>query len=373
MRVAITVNTSWNIYNFRKGLINALKNEGHEVLAIAPKDEYSEELVKLGCEYVPVNMENTGGNPFKDLQLYYQLKSIYKQHKPHIALQFTIKPNIYGTLAAHSNAIPVVNNVSGLGTVFLNSGFSSLVAKKLYKYAFRHAEIVLFQNPDDREDFVKHVPLKNEQIDLVPGSGIDLDVFSAQPAKKGSKLVFLMVARLIEDKGVIEYLEASKSISKNYPQAEFHLLGSLDEHHTRGIKKYLIDEWSQFPNMKYLGVRRDVRDSLTQSDCVVLPSYREGTPKTLLEAAAMARPIVTTDVPGCREVVDHGENGLLCKARSSMDLAKKIQEMLELSPEQRSNMAKKSRILVERKFDEKNVIGRYLYHVRDILNKKTIK
>ncbi len=373
MRVAIVINTSWNIYNFRKGLIKALLKRGDEVVAIAPKDDYSNFLVELGCSFEPVDITGTGANPIRDLRTLLSLKTIYKRVKPDIVLHYTIKPNIYGTLVASSLKIPCINNVSGLGTVFLDHSLASIVAKFLYKISFHRASLIFFQNPHDQTDFLAGTGLKNLKMDLLPGSGIDLEQFKPIPIQRSGNFVFLLIARVIVEKGIYEYAEAAATIKSRLPNVEFQLIGSVVESHTRGIAKKEVDSWHESGIINYLGTQNDPREYIANADCIVLPSYREGTPKTLLEAAALAKPIVATDVPGCREVVLQGENGFLCQVKNSEDLAHKLQNMMELDENQRSTMGEVGRKLVEEKFDEQIVIRKYLDQISNIINQKVGK
>lgn len=368
MRIAITINTSWNIYNFRLGLIRAFMNEGHEVITIAPYDGYSNKLKEEGCDYMPIAMDNTGSNPFKDFALLRQLKKVYRQANPDIILHYTVKPNIYGTLAASSLNIPVINNVSGLGTVFLSKSVASFAAKKLYKKAFKKAQLVFFQNPDDRKAFLSEVDLPNLNSKLLPGSGINLNLFQPSPVPNQEQRIFLMISRVIIDKGVLEFIEASKLVHQKYPHTTFRLLGKLDPDHVRGIPRQTISDAVNNGLLEYLDEADDVRPFIQTAHCVVLPSYREGTPRTLLEAAALGRPIVTTDVPGCREVVENDENGFLCKVKSSSDLSKKMITICEKSNNDLQIMGDKSRMLAEKKFDEQIVVNQYLKHLSNIMN-----
>lgn len=368
MKIAITLNTSWNIYNFRMGLIRKLLAEGHEVLAIAPMDEFSQKIISEGCEFVPIAIDNTGSNPINDLKLLRQLKKIYRKHRPDIVLNFTIKPNIYGTYAAHSLDIPVINNVSGLGTVFITGGLASFVAKKLYRSAFSMADFVFFQNKDDQQEFLSKIKIPNLTTGLVPGSGINLTAFEPCELKQTKHKTFLLIARLIKDKGILEYLEAAKAVLERHPESKFQLLGKLDPQHARGINKVTIEKACQNDSIEYLGETEDVRPYIEAASCVVLPSYREGTPRTLLEAAALGRPIITTDVPGCREVIEDGRTGLLCDVKNSADLANKMGTVCNMSWEELAVWGKSGRMLVEKKFDEQLVIQRYLDQMSNILN-----
>lgn len=371
MRIAIVINKSWNIYNFRMGLVDTFLKLGYQVVAIAPQDEYSQKLVEAGCEYYPVEMENKGTNPVQDLLLIRRFYHVYRQVKPDVILQYTIKPNIYGTLAARMAGIPTINNVSGLGTVFIIRNFVSKVALALYRLAFRFPSTVFFQNQDDRDLFLEHKLIRRSITDVLPGSGIDVGRF--QPADvfiRNPRFTFLMIARVLYEKGVVEYVEAARLIRARYPQVRVQLLGGIDESGNIGIKHAVFDPWVQQGTIEYLGTSDDVASHIAAADCVVLPSYREGTPKTLLEAAAMAKPLITTNVPGCKETVVDGHNGFLCEVRNAPDLADKMIRLYELSDRQLEQMGKASRHLAEEKFDERYVINKYLEAIRAVGQKE---
>ncbi len=366
MKVAIVINTSWNIYNFRMGLIKAFQQEGHQVVAISPKDEYSHYLEEAGCEYFPIKMENKGSNPVKDFLLIQNLKKIYKQVNPDVILQYTIKPNIYGTIAANQLKIPVINNVSGLGTVFLHKNLVAQVAKSLYRYAFRFPKKIFFQNNDDRQLFIENGLVKIEKTGLLAGSGINLNNFQQQPLSQKTTFTFLLVARLLYDKGIREYVDAIRILRQRNNQAEFQLCGFFDLASNLGVTQEEVKEWEKEGLITYIGKTDNIQQTMKGVHCVVLPSYREGTPKTLIEAAALGKPIVTTDVPGCREVVIDHKNGFLCEVKNPEDLADKMEKVFRLSSEEIVKMGNESRILAENKFDERFVIQKYLEVIKEI-------
>lgn len=367
MKVAIVLNTSWNIYNFRLGLVKALLENGFEVVAIAPKDPYSEKLVDMGCSFRDLTMDSKGLNPYKDLRLIMELKSIYKQERPDIVLHFTIKPNIYGSIAASSLGIPIINNVSGLGTVFLWNRPIKLLATMLYNFSFSRANFIFFQNKDDKQLFGKWVKLEAKKVGLLPGSGINTRAFTASEHKQSKNFVFLMIARLIIDKGVYEYVEAAKALKTAGIKAQFQLLGATDFTHKRGIPEKDVLAWSKEGYIEYLGATEDVKETIKHADCVVLPSYREGTPRTLLEGGAMKKPLIATDVPGCNSIVENGINGLLCEVKNPEDLASKMKEMFEMPEKNYLQMAEQSRKIVEEKFDEQIVIDLYLNKINQLI------
>jgi glycosyltransferase involved in cell wall biosynthesis len=360
MRIAIVLNTSWNIYNFRMNFVKALQANGHEVHTIAPVDDYTHFLKESGCIHHPVRMDSRGANPIKDSALIVELYAIYRKIRPDVVLHYTIKPNVYGTLAAALLKIPVINNVCGLGTVFLKDNLVSAVAIFLYKISFRFANKVFFQNSDDLKLFLDKQLVRKEAVDLVPGSGIDLQKFTPMNFKRNEKFTFLLISRLISDKGVYEYIQAIEKLKTNGVDARFQVLGAMDPEHKRGISKEVIDNWIDTGTIEYLGTTDNVREFIEKADCIVLPSYREGTPRTLLEAASSCKPIIATDVPGCNHVVVHNFNGLLCKMKDAGDLAEKMKSMSFLDEKTLKEFGLNGRSKIETEYDESIVINKYL-------------
>jgi len=359
MKIAIVINTSWNIYNFRMGFIKALQKAGHEVHTIAPVDKYTSYLTDAGCIHHSMRMDRRGANPLKDLALTSELFLIYKRVKPDVILHYTIKPNIYGTFASALLGIPVINNVCGLGTVFLKRNFASATAMVLYKIAFLFPKKVFFQNPDDLNLFVNKKLVSKSRTDLLPGSGVDLNEFRPAKFKRNTHFTFLMISRLIIDKGVLEYIKAIENLREKGIDARFQLLGSADPDHKRGIQLDTIAEWINNGTVEYLGTTANVIPNIVNADCIVLPSYREGTPRALLEAAGCAKPIVATDVPGCRQVVVNNYNGLLCNSKDANDLADKMENILSMKDKQLKQFGKNGRRHVEKEFDQNIVIEKY--------------
>ena len=311
-------------------------------------------------------MDSRGANPIKDSALIIELWSIYRKVRPDVALHFTIKPNIYGTLAAAMLGIPSINNVCGLGTVFLKDNIISAIAMKLYKISFRFADKVFFQNPDDLQLFISKKLIREGVADIVPGSGINLKYFSPVSYSRNETFTFLMISRLITDKGVLEYIEAIKQLKGEGVKAKFQVLGAMDPEHRRGIKRELVQRWIDEGTIEYLGTTDDVRLHINKADCVVLPSYREGTPRTLLEAACSAKPIIATDVPGCNSVVKDNYNGLLCKLKDEKDLAEKMKRMSSLDDTTLKAFGENGRLKMEEQFDENVVINKYLSALKTI-------
>ncbi|MDJ1480514.1 glycosyltransferase family 4 protein [Cytophagaceae bacterium YF14B1] len=366
MRIAIVINTAWNIYNFRLGLIRSFLDKNYEVHTIAPADGYEKHLIQEGCKYHLVNLENKGTNPRKDIAYIYQLYKLYKKIRPDVILHFTIKPNLYGTIAAKLSGIPVINNVSGLGTVFLRDSRSSKIARELYKYVFKFPDKVFFQNSDDLKYFIDKGLVNQKITDLLPGSGVNIQKFQPEEFKRNAKFTFLLAARLIQDKGIHEYADAARIVLQTYPDIRFLLVGFKDDS-PFGVKELTLQNWINQGILEYLGPTDDIQSVFRLADCIVLPSYREGTPRSLLEAAAMAKPIIATNVPGCVEVVDDKINGFLCEARNSKDLAEKMTAMLSLSDADLHQMGQASRQKIEKKFDENFVIQKYQASIEELV------
>lgn len=372
MRIVICINSAWNILNFRVGLIQALIAAGYEVVALAPYDKHVPQLTKMGCRFVEIPMDNGGTHPLRDAHLLWRFWKTLRTISPDVYLGYTVKPNIYGSLASHWLSIPVINNIAGLGSAFIKGGWLVHVVQALYRAALSRSAKVFFQNDDDRQLFLQSGLVRLEKTDLLPGSGIDLLRFqpAVMPRKFSGvrKFRFLMVARMLNDKGVMEFVEAAAMLREKWPHVEWCLLGFLDVKNPSAITHKQINDWVASGFVRYLGEREDVRHEIENADCVVLPSYREGIPRSLLEAAAMARPIITTDAVGCREVVDDGINGLICKVRDASDLASKMQAMLELPEISRIEMGLKGRKKMEEIYDERIVIKKYLEAINSVMN-----
>ncbi len=354
------INTSWNIYNFRRGLIESLLHRGDQVLAIAPADDYTSKLQTIGCSFIHLEMSASGMNPIKDLELIRAMRRILKEEAPDILLTYTIKPNIYGSLVGGHLKIPCICNVSGLGTVFLWKGTVKKIAVSLYKRAFKKNSWVFFQNDEDRRDFLELIPIPKQKTSLLPGSGINTTFFQPMEVEPNKRTVFTMIGRLIVEKGVYDYVAAIKMVKKKKPETHFRLIGELDESHSRSIEKQELEQWLADELIEYVPHLSDVRDAVATSDVIVLPSYREGTPRTLLEAGAMGKAMIATDVPGCRHVVVDGENGFLCKLQSPKDLAAKMLLYLSMNEEEKKQMSINSRQRIVDTFDEQLVIKAYL-------------
>ena len=370
-RILISINTSWNIYNFRSSLIHVLKAEGYTIITAAPDDAYTSRLRAMLDHHIPLPMHSAGTSLFKDIALFLRYVRVLHKVKPAVVLTYTIKPNIYGAFAARLLGIPIINNVSGLGTAFIRNNWLTHIVKLLYRIAFRYSACVFFQNPEDYDLFIGMKLVSSAKAALLPGSGIDLDYF--YPTKEEMRnpevaVAFVLIARLLWDKGIGEFVEAARIVKAKYPQTIFHLVGPKGVQNKTAIPEDKINQWIAEGIVEYLGETDEVRQVIAAHDCVVLPSYREGMSRVLLEAAAMGKPLIATDVPGCRHVVDHGKNGLLCTVQNAQDLANTMVDFLRLSQEQRAQMGHESRAKAEREFDQRFVLDAYIKKIASIIS-----
>jgi glycosyltransferase involved in cell wall biosynthesis len=354
-------NTSFSISNFRSGILKRLLADGYKVITVGPSDIYSANLAAMGCEVIDIPMAAKGVNPREDLLLLGQLRRLYKIIKPDFIFHYTIKPNIYGSLAARLAGIPSIAVTTGLGYTFINDNWVARVARRLYKVAFLSPKEVWFLNEDDRQTFLRHRLVAPDRAVLLHGEGINTTFFSPQPVPvSDGKTRFLLVARMLWDKGVGEYVEAARQVRKLHPNAVFQLLGECGVPNPSEVSRKQMAEWERECVIEYLGATTDVRPYIAQADCLVLPSYREGIPRTLLEAAAMGKPLIASDAPGCRDVVIDGETGWLCPIKDASALADCMVQLLSMHVADRQAMGLAGRRFIVENFDEQKVVSHYL-------------
>lgn len=366
LRIAVVANTMWYLFNFRLNLMLALKAAGHSVVGIAPADSYVSQIEAAGIEFQTVPISGGGTNPLVELASVARLRRLLKREKVDLVLSYTPKGNLYSAVACISLRVPFVPNVSGLGRAFIRKSPVTWIAQGLYRLTFRRARRVFFQNPDDMNVFLDAGLVHPEDAERLPGSGVDLVRFAvAKPNSRADDApVFLLVARMLWDKGVGEYVAAARQVRLTHPRATFRLLGFMTSDNPSAIPWDQVNAWVLEGVVTYLGPTDDVRPHLVEADCVVLPSYREGVPRVLLEAAAMGRPVITTDVPGCREAIVDGETGYLCRPADHADLAAKLLKFIALPVAERRTMGERGRAFVVQHFDENAVLDRYLETVR---------
>jgi glycosyltransferase involved in cell wall biosynthesis len=313
----------------------------------------------LQVERIPIQVERAGLNPWADLRLLAEYRRLLRRIRPAAYLGFTIKPNIYGSMASARLGIPAIPNVSGIGNAFLRRDPVQQVVTRLSRLGFRRAPVVFFQNPEDRDLFLERRIVRPDQARVLPGSGVDLDRFAPAPPHEGG-VTFLLIARLVRDKGVMEFIEAARMLRSELPDARFQLLGGEDVGHRTAIPLADLERSASEGLIEYLGPCDDVRPFIAAATAVVLPSYREGLPRSLLEGAAMARPLIGADAPGCREVVVAGVNGYLCKVQDAASLADAMLRLARLPAAQRAAMGRAARQRVQDRFNEEFVVQAYL-------------
>ena len=366
--IAVVANTSWNILNFRSSLIRELQQE-FKVLIIAPEDEYSDQVKDLAPTYFLSRLKRKGTNPLQDVLLLKELSGLYRKLTPDVILHFTIKPNIYGSIAASNVGIPSIAVVTGLGYTFLSKGIAARAAKRLYKFAFSKNEITIFQNPDDRQLFLSSGLVNEQKSRVILGSGIDMNTFHPiQKTENHQGFHFLFVGRMLYDKGVRELLQAFLKKFKTSKNVFLHLVGEIDEGNPSAYSKTELNTILQMhKNIIYHGRVNTPNQLIANSDCVVLPSYREGLPRVMLEALAMAKPVITTDVPGCREVVAQNKNGYLVQSKHADELAEAMTTMRNLSIKEREIMGNFGRQLVKQRFSSAVINEQYVKAVKNLL------
>lgn len=358
--IVVSVNAAWNLVNFRRSLLGSLVAGGYRVVAVAPPDGREAELAELGVEFVPIRIDRRGMSPVADARLMLDYVRILRRLRPAAYLGFTIKPNVYGGMACRLLGIPRIANIAGLGTAFMRRGILNRIVRRLYATGLKGAQRVFFQNSDDRAHFLAEALVSEERTALLPGSGVDLARFAPSRRASDGRTVFLMVTRLLRAKGLVEYVEAAATIRQRHGDVvAFRLLG-IPDYSLGGVDMRTLERWRQEGVVELLDAVSDVRPMLADADCVVLPSYYpEGTPRSLLEAAGMGKAIITTDMPGCRDVVEPSVNGFLCAPRSVSSLVEAMAAFIDLDVAARVRMGAASRKKAERDFDERLVLKRY--------------
>ena len=372
-KIILVSRCAWTLYNFRAGLIRKLVNEKHVVIGGgAGEPEFEAKIKELGIPFVVLPVDKQGINLWADFKLFWALHKWYRKEKPDIVHHFTIKPVIYGSLAARLAGVPrIVNTITGLGSVFINKkSWLRYLVEIQYRIALAAAHYTFFQNADDLNCFLKRRLIPQHKSGLLPGSGVDCSAFvplSDHAYVADKPVAFLMVSRLLRDKGIYEYIGAARLVKKSFPEVRFNLLGRRDERNPSVVSQEELDGWQRERVVTWLGEIPDVRPVIMDADVVVLPSYREGVPKALLEAAAVGKPLIATDVAGCREVVEDLVNGLRVPVRDVERLAEAIIWMIR-NPAARLQMGKEGRKKIEQNFDEKFVVEKIL----EIYNKEKL-
>lgn len=362
-KVLMLANHELGIYKFRRELIEKMIKEGYEVyisLPYGPKVEY---LKKIGCKFIDTNINRRNTNPIEDIKLFIDYIKILNKVKPDMVLTYTIKPNLYGGIACRLKKIPYICNVTGLGSGYLNSGIIYNVIHILSKLSFRKANKVFFQNIIDMELLIKQ-KVVNENYELLPGSGVNLNDYKILPYPLEDKPIhFNFIARVMKDKGIDEYLEAAKIIKEDYKNTVFNVIGSIEEPYYKDI----LEDYEKKGIIRYHGFQNDLTQFIQQSSCTINPSYTEGMSNVLLESAASGRPIIASNIPGCREIIKEDKTGYTFRVKDTEDLVYKIKKFINLTYKDKVKMGIEGRYKVEQEFDRQIVVDTYLYEINNII------
>lgn len=360
-------NSTWNIYNFRLNVIDKLLVEGHKVIVIAPIDEFIEYKEKYpSVRHIGLRtMDRDSTNPLKDLLLTAELTRKYRKLKPDLIIHYTNKPNIYGGVAAYFAGCDSIAMITGLGYAFIHNGFIKKITTAMYRWTSRFHRKFIFENVEDRELFTELKIIDSSKGISIKGCGVNTSFF--RPSPNGvlkEKIIFTFIGRLLYDKGIREFVEAARIVRPLYTNVEFWIVGELDPENPATVDKDDLIKWVENDTVVYHGFLRDVRPIISDSDCIILPSYREAIPRTITEGMAMGKAVITTDTAGCREAVDEGENGFLVEVGSIPSLVNAIKNFVALDADQRHLMGVKGRQKVMNEFDDRSIANQ-IYSIID--------
>ena len=358
--ILVLTNHIGGLHSFRKEVIKAICDEGYNVTISVPEESSKSGYFReIGCDVIITEFNRRGVNPLADFKLMLAYRNLMKKLKPEAVLTYTIKPNIYGGMAARLCSVPQLANVTGLGDAVENGGWMQKLTVTLYKMGLGKARLIFFQNASNRE-FGIHMGIADDSSILLPGSGVNLQhhTYQEYPAKEG-RIRFLYIGRLLKDKGAEELFEAAKVIKAKYPQTEFQIVGNVEGDYQKQLDELVADGI-----VRFLGPQADVRPFIGAVECTIMPSYHEGMSNVNLESAANGRPVITTNVPGCKETVDDGKTGFLINAKSSESLIDAIERFIALPYGQKALMGREGRKKVEREFDRQIVVDAYLNEIK---------
>jgi len=371
-KIVVIENGLFSTYTMRDGLMKKLMEEGYDVTILAQTNSFVSQVEKTGLHVI--NIGSVVSNPIKVFKYISNVFTAIRKIKPDVCLTFSIRPAIFGNIITRYLDIPTITNITGVGPLFTSKNFAYRIARLFYRFALSKTKKVFFQNSDDLNLFLKNKFVSLELAKSIPGSGVDYEKFSPiyNEEKEENQFVFLFIGRLIKDKGIFEFVEAARILRKKYPEILFHVIGPFWHQNLKSntISKSELQNWIIEGIIDYEGEKKDIRKFIARADCIVLPSYREGTSNILLEAASMEKPIVTTNTTGCKEIVEDNITGFLCEVKNSKDLAAKMEKMYLLLPEERRIMGEKGREKMINEFDKKIVLNNYLNAIDEILNAK---
>lgn len=363
-KIAFVGNSALTMMNFRLGVMRELTKE-YDVVMLSPQDCNVGILKKNNIRFIPTEMDCKGMNPFVDLALVMRLYRIYKREQFDIIFHYTIKPVIYGGWAARWAGIPQMSFITGLGYTFIKTGIINHLACSLYRSSLKTAEEVWFLNQEDKTLFLERKIIVPHKARVMNGEGVDVNYYQTTKPLVHKPFRFLFIGRILSDKGICEYVEAAQIIRKRQPEVSFQILGSLGANNPACITQDQMHQWEKSGDIQYLGETTNVIPFIEKASCIVLPSYREGVSRVLMEAASMQMPIIASNVPGCREVVRNNETGILCEPKNTSSLVVSMMYMLSLSEEERETMGRKAREFIVKNFNEKNIIQLYQERLKE--------
>ncbi len=374
MKIALVSSNGFTIYTFRLELMRALRDMGHEVIALSRPDDYVPRIEAEGFRFIPLGLDQWRTNPLIDFKLLLELYRVYRSEKIDLNIHFTIKPIIYGSIASKLAGIKSIAVSTGFGYTMIKEDLLSALVKMLYKFSMRFPEKVLFINSEDMEYFVgKGLCSKSKSL-VIKSEGVNSEVFNpgfcTDVEKSNNKITFLLMSRMLWDKGVGEFVEAAKKVGREYGDTEFWLLGDIDRGNPAVVEQEEIDEWQKKGYVKYLGKTYDVRPFICKSDVVVLPSYREGAGMVLLEGMAMEKPVIATDTAGCRMVCKDGYNGFLIPVKDAEALADAMIKVIKMDKGKLKEMGRNGRKLVLKAFDVRIINRTYFELIEQIFGNK---
>ena len=356
MKILILANNDVGLYRFRKELLSTLIAQGHQVSVSIPAGARVEDLKAIGCTYIETEIDCRGMNPVTDLKLFFVYRKIIRKVKPELIITYTIKPNVYGGVAARMSSVPYAVNITGLGSAFQKQGFLRKMVVAMYKAACSKAHVVYFENTGNKEVFIQEKIVREDKTCVLNGAGVNLEDFPYRPyPMEADPVRFLFVGRVMKEKGIDELLATMRMLRKDGQACTLEIVGGYEENYLETIRQCEAEGW-----LNYHGFQLDVKPFLANCHCSVLPSWHEGMSNTNLEAAATGRPIITSNIYGCKEAVVENKTGFLAEAGNSRSLYEAMARMIALSPEQRCAMGEAGRRHIETQFDKKVVVQKTL-------------
>lgn len=367
-KLLLLANDESTIYNFRREVVSAFVEEKHEVYLAYPLGEHTKQIRDLGCEIIPVKLSRHGTSIVADFRFCIECIKLIRHIKPDVVLTYTVKPNVYGSIACQLTDTKYINNVTGLGSMLQNDGIMARFILWLQKIGLRKSQCVFFQNEDNYKNFLKNNAIKDKtHCRVLPGSGVNLNLhcFEEYPSER-NKNRFVIVSRIREDKGFNEFFRAAKNVKEKYPESEFHVVGWYeDDDYKRIIDSLVSDRIIIYHGKKD---QTEVHQIIKECHCLVHPSYHEGMANVILEASASGRPVIASDIHGCIEGIEDGITGFTFKVKNAKDLESCMKKFIQLPYEQKSEMGRKARIKMEREFDRNFVIDAYKEEINKVIS-----